>query len=260
MGSKINRIGEENINNFGSKMVIVGYRKNRDIDVYFPKYDWIAKGVQYSNFKEGNVKCPYERRVYGVGYIGEGKYKSKENGKNTRVYDTWRDMLRRCYDEKLHKKYPTYIDCKVCEEWLNFQNFAKWYYNNYYEIENEKICLDKDILHKGNKIYSPDNCVFVPNNINVLFVKSDNSRGDCPIGMYYNKQHEKFQARCNVYDFEENKKKSIYLGLYDTPEQAFEVYKRFKERNIKEVADYYKEQIPKKLYNAMYLYKVEMDD
>ena len=87
-------------------------------------------------------------------------------------------MLRRCYDEKLHKKYPTYIDCKVCEEWLNFQNFAKWYYNNYYEIENEKICLDKDILHKGNKIYSPDNCVFVPNNINVLFVKSDKSRGD----------------------------------------------------------------------------------
>ena len=37
MPGKINRKGEENINNFGSKMVIVEYRKAMDMDVYFPE-------------------------------------------------------------------------------------------------------------------------------------------------------------------------------------------------------------------------------
>ena len=169
-------------------------------------------------------------------------------------------MLQRCHDEKYHKKQPTYIDCEVSEEWLNYQNFAEWYYNNYYEIEGEKMCLDKDILHKGNKIYSSDNCVFVPNNINVLFTKSDKARGKYPIGVTYHKQARKFMAQCNVYDFEENKIKRKNLGLYDSSQQAFESYKQFKEKNIKEVANYYKDKIPSKLYDSLYNYEVDIND
>ena len=258
--SKIDRTGEEGYNNFGSKMVIIGYRTNKDIDVYFPEYDYIMKNQQYNNFKTGNIKCPYERRYYGVGYLGEGKYKVKENGKITRVYSTWNSMLRRCYDHKLHKKYPTYIGCTVCDEWLCFQNFAKWYYDNYYEIKGQKMALDKDILHKGNKIYSPDNCIFVPQTINSLFVKSDKTRGDYHIGVSYHKQHEKFQANCNIYDFKENKTKLKHLGYYNTPEKAFEIYKYYKEKNIKQIADYYKEQIPINLYNTLYRYEAEITD
>ena len=78
---KIDRIGEERLNNFGSKMVISEYRSVKDIDVYFPEYDWTFKHVIYKNFKNGEIKCPYEPRYYGVGYIGEGKYKAFENGK-----------------------------------------------------------------------------------------------------------------------------------------------------------------------------------
>ena len=260
MGEKINRTGERRINNFGSEMIIKEYRKYSDIDVYFPEYDWTAKNREYKGFKNGNIKCPYERRYFGVGYIGEGKYKVWENGKNTRVYKTWNHMLERCYDENLHEKEPTYKDCKVYEEWLNFQNFAEWYENNYYEIEGEVMCLDKDILNKGNKIYSPDTCVFVPHNINILFVKRDNNRGDYPLGVSYNKQHEKFQAHCNIYDFKENKSKRKHLGLYNTPQEAFETYKQFKEKHIKKVADYYNGLIPKKLYDSMYEYKVEITD
>ena len=74
MGQKIDRTGEENINNFGSKMIIKKYRTNKDIDVYFPKYNWTAKHVIYKNFKNGQIKCPYERRYFNVGYLGEGKY------------------------------------------------------------------------------------------------------------------------------------------------------------------------------------------
>ena len=66
---KIDRIGEEKINSFGSKMIIRGYRNNRDIDVYFPEYNWTFKHAEYKTFKNGNIKCPYEPRVFGMGYI-----------------------------------------------------------------------------------------------------------------------------------------------------------------------------------------------
>ena len=169
-------------------------------------------------------------------------------------------MMQRCYDTKHQEKHPTYKDCKVSEEFHNFQDFGKWFDNNYYEIEGEKMCLDKDILVKHNKIYSPENCIFVPEKINTLFIKSNKARGDYPIGVCYHKQHEKFMAKCRVYNYEENKKKQIHLGYYDTPQKAFEVYKQFKEQYIKEVADYYKEYIPQKLYDALYNYKVEITD
>ena len=160
--NKIDRIGEENVNNFGSKIIITRYRMNADIDVYFPEYKWTAKDVTYQNFKKGNIKCPYEKRYYGVGYLGEGKYKMSENRKLTKCYKAWYHMLQRCYDHKLHERYPTYKDCKVSEEWHNFQNFGKWFDDNYYEIEGETMTLDKDILTKHNKIYSPETCIFVP--------------------------------------------------------------------------------------------------
>ena len=197
MGSKINRIGEKRINNFGSEMIIIGYRTNKDIDVYFPEYDWTFKNSAYKEFKNGKIKCPYERRYYVVGYSGEGKYKVKENGKHTRVYKTWSNMLKRCYDPKLHKKRPTYKDCEVSEELHNFQNFAKWYEDNYYEVEGERMCLDKDILVKGNKIYSPETCIFVPNTINLLFTKSDKARGKSVIGTHCC-INGKYQVRCSL--------------------------------------------------------------
>lgn len=259
LGRIINRTGEINYNNFGSKMIIVKYRKRKNIDVYFSKYDWTAESVDYGNFKKGNIACPYEPRVYEVGYIGEGKYRTiNENGKHSKCYEVWVKMLQRCFDEKFQIKRPTYKNCEVCKEWLNFQVFAEWFYNNYYEIEGEKMCLDKDILIKGNKIYSPDTCIYVPQTINTLFVKCNKSRGNYPIGVSYHKMSKKFMAHCNVYDYKKNKK--INLGYYSTPEEAFNVYKEFKEKYIKEVADYYKNKIPTKLYDAMYRYEVEIID
>lgn len=258
MSKKIDRTGEKNINNFGSEIIIVKYRNKRNIDVYFSEYDWTFKNNTYQNFKKGQIRCPYEKSVYGIGYLGEGDYKSKENGKNTKIYDVWHGMLRRCYDEKLHERQPTYIGCKVCEEWHNFQNFAKWYDENYYEIEEETMCLDKDILVRHNKIYSPETCIFVPQTINSLFVKRQNDRGDSVIGT--TPFRGKYKVYCCIINPETRKSKQEYLGLYETQEKAFEVYKYYKEKNIKEVADYYKNLISIKLYNALYEYEIEIDD
>lgn len=259
MVAKIDRTEEKNINNFGSEMVIVEYRTNKDIDVYFPEYDCTVKNREYKHFKNGKIKCPYERTLYEIGYIGEGKYKTTENGKNTRIYKTWKNMLRRCYSEKEHKRSPTYIDCTVCEEWHNFQNFAEWYENNYYEIEGERMELDKDILVKHNKIYSPETCVFVTEKINTLFTKRQNDRGESAIGTF-RLENEKYRVYCNLINPKTGESKQEYLRICETQEKAFEVYKYYKEKNIKQIADYYKEQIPINLYNALCEYEVEITD
>ena len=259
MGKKVvDRIGEENINNFGSKMIIKEYRKYSDIDVYFPEYNWTFEHARYNDFKNGEIKCPYEPRYYGKGYLGEGKYKIKENGKLKREFVIWHEMLRRCYDPKYQEKYTTYKGCTVEDYLLNFQNMREWIENNYYEVSGEQMCLDKDILCKGNKIYSRNTCIFVPERINLLFVKRDNGRGKDPIGVYQLPSGN-YRVQCrNGYG------KQIPLGTYSTKEGAFNAYKEYKEKLIKEVIDSYKGKIPElqyaKLKTAMYNYKVEIDD
>ena len=254
----LDRIGEERLNKFGSKMVIKEYRKYKDIDVYFPEYDWIFEHVRCGDFKNGEVKCPYEPRYYGKGYLGEGKYKVRENGKITDEYKIWHGVLQRCYDPKFQEKHTTYKDCKVEDYLLNFQHMGEWLEENYYEIQGEKMCLDKDILCKRNKTYSRDTCIFVPERINLLFTKRDKLRGKNPIGVTPNLSGN-YQVRCH-----DKYGKSVYLGTYTTEEEAFKVYKEYKEKVIKEVIDSYEGKIPEPFYSrlktAMYNYEAEIDD
>lgn len=240
------------------KMKIIEYNKANDIVVEFQDRYKAKVRTRYSHFKNGDVKNPYHPSIFNIGYIGEGKFKSRdEKGNKTIEYIVWRNMIQRCYDPYTINKHLTYKDCFVCEEWHNFQNFAKWYEENYYECNNERMELDKDILIKGNKVYSPTTCIFVPDRINILFVKNDKNRGEYPIGVHWRNDVKKFVARCSTSNKD---KKRIHLGLYDTVNEAFYCYKQFKESYIKQVADEYKDLIPKELYDAMYNYEVEIND
>ena len=249
------RINKKSINNFGSEIIIIKYINYDDVDVFFPEYNWTKTHAKYDHFKKGTIKCPYEPRVYGVGYIGEGKYKARTNGKKSRCYKIWSGMIQRCYSEKFQYKHQSYRGCVVCDEWLNFQKFAKWYYENYYENSNDVIELDKDILIKDNKLYSPETCLFVPKRINSLFAKRKANRGKYPIGVCFNKVQDKFEAYCS-----DANNKRVSLGYFNTSYNAFNVYKKYKENLIKNIADKYKSNIPISLYNAMYNYKVEITD
>lgn len=248
-------IGEINYNKFGSKMEIIEYNGYNNVKVFFDEYNWIYEG-RYDYFKNSTLKCPYEPRIYGVGYIGEGKYCLKYNRK---LFDTWSGMLQRCYSEKYQLKKPSYIGCEVKEYWFNLQNFGKWYEENYYEIEGQQIHLDKDILVKGNKIYSPSTCIFVPERINSLFTKCDKVRGNLPMGVIEDGKTHHFRARCSTLD-NNCKLKRVELGSYKTPQEAFIHYKIFKENYIKQVANEYKTYIPKELYDAMYRWEVDIND
>ena len=250
-----NRIGERFITNEGYEIVIIEYNNARDVTIQFQdEYKTIIEHREYRDCRKGRIKNPYHPSICGVGYLGQGKYKPTISGKITDEYKEWHGMLRRAYDEKYKKKEPTYIDV-VVEEWLfNFQNYCEWREENYYEINGERMELDKDILLKGNKIYSRDTIIFVPQRINSLFTKCDASRGDCPIGVCYDKKANKYVAYCNTL------KGRKHLGSYNTSQQAFKVYKAFKEAYIKEVANEYKNRIPKCLYDAMYNWEVDIND
>lgn len=250
----MNRVGEVNVNKYNSIMKIIEYNNAKDIIVEFENGHKVKS--RYAEFKEGAIKSPYDKSMFGTGYLGIGDFKAVENGTHTKAYHYWYDMFKRCFDKKYKEKHNTYKNKVICEEWHDFQNFAKWYYENYYEVEDERMELDKDILYRDNKIYSPNTCIFVPKRINTLFIKCDSVRGKYPIGVTYNKNF--YIARCST--LKNGKIDRVMIGRYNNPLDAFYAYKSFKEKYIKEIADNYRDMIPKVLYDAMYDYEVRITD
>lgn len=249
------RIGEKNINRFGTEMCIVEYNNAKDVVVEFQDDNKYRVHTKYQWFEQGVLNNPFDKTLYNIGYIGVGDYKPRVD---KYMYNIWQHMIRRCYDPYYINTAITYKDCIVHDYFHCFQNFGKWFDENYYCIKNETMHLDKDILNKGNKIYGPDTCIFVPARINSLVIRNDRNRGNLPIGVYYKKALGKYVSSCSI--LKDGKLKRIHLGCYDNPKEAFNVYKQFKEKYIKQVADDYKNKIPEKLYNALYDYKIEIDD
>ena len=241
------RIGEKYTTNEGYEVEILEYFKWDNCTIRF-KNGTIVKNVQYSNIKTGKIKNPYHPSVYGVGYIGVYKYSKKAYLK---IYATWSSMLQRCYDHEYQKRQPSYKECSVEKSWHNFQNYAKWYEENY-KLYMKRWQLDKDVLVKGNKIYSPENCCFVPSEVNCLFTKSNSRRGKLPIGVCM--EGNNFLAQINING------EILRLKTFKTPEKAFQAYKVAKEARIKEMADKWRGKIAEKVYQAMYNYTVEITD
>ena len=246
------RIGEVIKNNKGFTMTIVEYHSATSITVEFGENQKVF-GVTYTAFKKGSVDNPYEKSVCGVGYIGVGNYSSRENNKISKKYSVWAGMIERGHNIKLKEKQPTYKDVTVCKEWHNFQNFAQWFDENWKPYMQDWQ-LDKDILCPTCKIYSPETCCFVPAEINSLFVKSNATRGEYPIGVHFDREKLKFVAQLRI------NKGQAFKGYYKTSEEAFEVYKTAKESQIKEIADKWKGQITEQVYQAMYNYKIKITD
>ena len=267
--NKIDRTGEANVSKEGCVMKIVEYNNCNDIIIQFEDEHKYWLHTSYKHFKNGECKNPFYPSAFGHGYLGIDKNgnvpKTKEfkDGKlcATQEYHKWQNMLQRCFDNKLKEKHPTYEGVTCCERWLCFANFLEDLEILKQECNwnvDEKLQLDKDILYKGNKLYSLENCVLVPDWINLLFIKNDAVRGDCPIGVSYHKGAKKYEARCNINGKLKN------LGLYNTIEEAFNAYKMTKEQEIKRIANdcvskgYITQE--SRLYNAMISYQVKITD
>lgn len=187
--------------------------------------------------------------VYGVG-VNDADYVVQPTIKGRRTfcpfYKAWQNMLKRCYSEKYQKTHPTYIGCSVTTEWLTFSTFRFW-------MEAQQWLgrvLDKDILDQNNKTYGPTTCMFIAREINGMILDSAASRGQYPQGVSYSKRSRKFVAGCKL------KGKRIHIGYFETVEEAYIEYKKFKYSVIKEVA--LKQTEP--LRSALLNYRLEGDN
>lgn len=181
--------------------------------------------------------------LYGIGFSTGGKHKTQDGCKVTPAYQTWQDMLRRCYSTKFQETNSTYIGCTVCDEWHDFQCFADWFYSNDYWDKGYQ--LDKDILFTGNKIYNHETCCFVPQQLNILLLDSAAARGQYPQGVCFDKSRCKFQAQLKISG------RSKYLGRFNTPDEAYQAYKLAKEAYVKEKAIEWRDRIDERVFNAL---------
>ena len=113
------------------------------------------------------------RRLIRGLYTNDMDCSCNENATIRHAYNCWHRMIERCHNPKYQETCSTYIGCSICDEWKNFSNFFEWYKVNY----KDGCELDKDILVKGNKVYSPETCCFVPQEINKILLKGQKKRG-----------------------------------------------------------------------------------
>lgn len=181
--------------------------------------------------------------VYGIGYNSTGKYKSSINNKHTKAYATWKNMIRRCYSAPYQIEMPTYVGCTVSDEWLDYQNFAEWFYNQDYSGSNYH--LDKDILHPKNKVYGAETCALVPSQINTVLNNCKSCRGDLPQGVDYHKATGMYRVRVNING------KEKHLGVFNCIKKASEAYKQAKEANVKRMALEWRDQMTDNVFDAL---------
>lgn len=171
----------------------------------------------------------------------------KQNGKNLISYNLWRNMIQRCYDKSFLQKHPTYIGCKVCDEWKYFSNFKKWFDKNY--INGWE--LDKDIKSFGkNKVYSPDNCCFVPHEINTFVTSKTKTKKDGLTSNIRLTSGKRYNVRVLLGGV--NGK----LGTYDKIEDAIKVLNNAKNKHLKDLALPYFQSglLSEKVYNCLSSY------
>lgn len=187
-------------------------------------------------------KCSYEQRkslIYGKG-INDMDEPVKVDGRMTKLYSDWFRMLQRCYG-KIHSN--AYENCEVCEEWLRLSNFKKWYEVHYVEGWS----LDKDILgEENNKVYSPQTCCYVPTEINVMFTKKS-----LHSDISYYKKYKHYLAKVN------NGKDDCFIQFFNTKEEAYDAYKREKEKRIRMLAGKWKGKIEDRVYETMMRYELK---
>lgn len=244
-------IGAKFENKRGSPFTIINYDDSKNVTVKFERSGFEVT-TNTTSISKGYVKDPFDPTVYGVGYLGVGGYSCGiGKGNRAKSYLVWSAMLSRCYNKK-DRKYSVYgaVGVTVCDSWKNYQNYARWFEDNYVE----GCAVDKDMSYE--KVYAPENCEFIPVEINNLVVSCNKARGKHPVGVSLTSDRKKFRAYCR-----DGSKSTVQLGTFNDEMSAFYAYKSFKENYIKRTAETYHEagKISKRVYNYLMRYEV-VDD
>lgn len=185
--------------------------------------------------------------------------------KDERSYQAWAQMYSRV------KRRRAYGDVSVCPEWGDYEVFRKWFdaqkFSNSIDVHGHYYSLDKDILNAKSlpsfsgigaddlyttKEYSPENCVFVPQSINMIFKRqnldSKHLAGVNDISSVMLKSGKVYQSRC----YSKVLGKLVHLGCYETPEEAHHQFKLYRVADLKNFlggvsSDYVDERVIRKI-------------
>ena len=197
--------------------------------------------TDYRTLKAGNILNPYFARYYGVGYLGVGKYRMSKNKQPTPSYSAWRFLMMRLFCEKRLLVNPTYRGCTICTSWCNFQVFSEYFYSH--ESYGLGYELDKDLLVSGNRHYSPETCVMIPQEINkALKTVQVNS---VVAGVRKRKSSKGYQVRVTEHG------KRRHVGEFYTEEEASAAYVKAKEEYIHSLAEKWYGKIEERAYQAL---------
>lgn len=237
-------------NNFG-EFEIIEYNNAYNVKIRFFNTGYECT-VRTSQIQTGQVRDPYAPTVYGVGITGS-KYPTSVKGKDLKEYKLWNGMLERSYSPRYHGINPSYEECSVSENFKSYEYFYEWCQEQK-GFGNDGWQLDKDLLVKGNKVYSEDTCVFLPNEINTALTHRKNVDNSLPVGVVPVTKSKSYQASIKIDG------KKYYLGVYSTPQRAFQAYKERKEMSLIKLAMKWGEHLDPRAEKALYNYRVEIDD
>lgn len=189
--------------------------------------------------------------VLGVAHL-DVIFQVKVDGRELWQYSLWKAMLQRCFCQKFKLRQSAYRDVTCCEVWLSFASFFEWVNAEVeYTGKPNGFVLDKDLIIKGNRIYSPEACSFVPQAVNHLLSGSGATRGQWPVGVSFDKLHGRFQANMSC------RGRMKKLGRFDTEDDAFLAYKSAKESHIKIVALQHKAALKPAAFESLMNWSIE---
>lgn len=237
-------------------LIITKYINHKEVYVKFLDTGYETKAY-FGNIKKGIVRDRSVPSILGVGVVGDEV--TKVNGNRLKEYNLWQALLSRCYCDKFHIKCPTYKDCSVSDNFKYYPYFKEWCNNqigfNVLDDKGNHFELDKDLLIKGNKVYSEDTCCFIPREINVALIYNQTKKGNHPIGVSYSKVNNKF-----VVYVKKGEGSREYLGYFEDASVAFLAYKASKEAYLKELAKKWKDKIDPRVYEALIGWEINIDD
>lgn len=235
-------VGQVRNTNEGGSFTVIEFHSAKNVIIrHNDEHGHIAK-VSSDQVRNGNIRNPFYPTLYGVAYMGVGKHRAKINGKNVQHYSIWTSAVCRCYCPVRLAKRPSYNGCTLSKEFLCYQNFAEWYTTH--ESYGLGYELDKDLLVKGNKVYSAETCTMIPKELNLVIKDKVSRNSNLPIGVLRNKV-DGYTAGLKI------RLKDYHLGTFKTPEEASAAYVKAKEAYVKEVALEWKDKIEPRAFDAL---------
>lgn len=197
----------------GGDIKIVTYIDAHNVTIQFLEGGEHRK-VGIYEVRRGILKNNFKPSVAGIGFLGG-------DITNKKAHTNWISLL------------TTYSKIRYIDiEWYNFQNFAKWFENNYNPIKMQDWVLCTSSTIENNKHIDSNNCFYLPLELSNQLKKSKgySIRKDGAISAKFLGKH---------------------LGYFKNKEEAEEKYIEVKIKYIVELAIKYRDNLTLHAFNTL---------